>query len=59
MTGLASYLASSFDGIIYEDQTNKFGKPDPKVLNKLGMETLIAVTENIKSKGFELKLYDF
>jgi len=51
MTGLASYFANVFDGVVYEDQTNKFGIPDPKELHNLGMSSFFAIMKDVKKRG--------
>lgn len=51
MTGLATYFSKAFDGIVYEDQTNRFGIPDPKELNSIGMGSFFAIMKDVKKKG--------
>ena len=53
MVGVASYFAKSFDGVMYEDQTNEFGTPNPDRLRSIGMESFLAFTEDAKKKGYK------
>ena len=56
MTGLASYFTNTFDGIMYEDQTNKFGLPNPEELHNIGMSSFLAIAKNIKNRGMNITL---
>jgi len=51
MTELASYLASQFDGVIYEDQTNKFGKPDPQELHGNSIANIRGIAGEVEITG--------
>jgi hypothetical protein len=53
MVGLAAYFAKVFDGVIYDDNNNRFGKPDPDELHRQGMELFLAIAEDARTKGRE------
>lgn len=59
MTGLAVYFAKSFDGVIYDTDNNKFGKPDSDELHKQGMGLFLAVAKDARSQGARVKPTDF
>ncbi|MBI2574418.1 hypothetical protein HYV82_00870 [Candidatus Woesearchaeota archaeon] len=59
MSDLAVYYAKAFDGIVYDEDNNKFGTPNPDELHRQGMDLFIAVANAAKAQGARVIPADF
>jgi hypothetical protein len=55
MVELAAYFAHAFDGLVYEDQTNKIGIPNFEELHRIGMTSFLTIVKNAKESGMSIK----
>lgn len=55
MSNLAQFLATRYDGLVWDGQTEQFGKPDAQALHQLGNSAFGAFTSLMGKIGFEWK----
>ncbi len=55
MSNLAQFLATRYDGLVWDEQTERFGKPDAPTLYQLGNAAFGAFTPLMDKVGFEWK----
>lgn len=53
MSRLAQFLATRYDGLVWDDQTGQFGKPEAETLHQLGSALFDTFTSSLDKAGFK------
>ena len=53
MSNLTQFLAARYDGIVWDEHTGQFGKPDAKILHQMGSAAFSGFISLIDRLGFE------
>lgn len=59
MTQLAEYLSKEFEGIIFDEDNERFGIPDYEKLHSQGMDLFLTVAKDLNSQGGKITPRDF